>query len=776
MYIEEKGKIISKDKIPYPPRWFSDNRISFQVNEQGLGDIDYWNPTSKGHYKAFVNSFWGGMRFYVKDTEHNYLLSFDDCEILPFGINGNCKTKDNAYHLSFCSARDCVFIVLKTGETVPKDSKFRAEFYKTYCMVPQGPGGDLRYKSGIKREWNEFALKDNIIEGGFKEETSTTGICIGGNFDISFVQTPGNTKYIISTPSLKPNTEYVLVISFATSESSAIEKCKSSVKNHKDLYQMQINRYEKVAQKAPVLISPYEHLNKFMAFAPLYHEALKVTDVPGAIKAQTTRYWVWGWDTLTSNDCTAYWGDMEHIGSMLDCFEKYADEKEGVAHAFGNDMSFSSEAAPTAQGMYITILYLYFSHGGNIEKYYPFAKKLLEMILKTECKDLGLCEGTSLCPDFRNLINETGKDISAFNNTVGYCAVRSLEVLANHMGDTQTALKAKEFAERTRKNFINKMYNKDLNFIDSSVDSVTYKYRNCIGNNAVKWENNFCSELVDSVTRESVEFYEKHLVSPAGLRPYAVWSDAYDRDANQLSCWWPVMSEFFIRIINEFNKPELIEKYIGWISYWTEKLTIPEGISCYNDDENVPFDNWNCFNGIWQGYTMRGFYNAIIHSIVGVDLDEGGLTVYPYNGKELTLLGLHFGDNMTFDIEMKGSGQFVKAIEINGKTIYGTNKIPFDLLQKNNNVVVYRENENFAFCHIKNAFGIKINHYSFTNDKITAELSGLAYREINVYSKTPLDISLDEKIIDVKQNDEGVYKITVKFSDVCRKVNLSLRR
>ena len=133
-YIIEKGKIISKDKIPHPPRWFADNRISFQVDEEGIADIDYFNRVSTGHFKAFYKGFWGGLRFYIDDGNSNRLLSFDDCVILPFGIEGNC----GAYKLSIFVADDTVFIKLKATSPIKENTVFKAEFYDEYCFNPQG--------------------------------------------------------------------------------------------------------------------------------------------------------------------------------------------------------------------------------------------------------------------------------------------------------------------------------------------------------------------------------------------------------------------------------------------------------------------------------------------------------------------------------------------------------------------------------------------------------------------------------------------------------------
>lgn len=169
--------------------------------------------------------------------------------------------------------------------------------------------------------------------------------------------------------------------------------------------------------------------------------------------------------------------------------------------------------------MYITLLQLAQMNGVDIRPYYPFAVQLFRMIQDTEKEGRGLCAGTSLYPDHRALINETGNDLSTFNNAVGYCAARSMTGLALRMGDEATARAADEFARRIEAGFP-QLFDEAVGFYDSSIEADTGEKRRAPSNNAVKWENNYCGELTDAVAGRCLAFYERELVAPAGLRPY----------------------------------------------------------------------------------------------------------------------------------------------------------------------------------------------------------------------------------------------------------------
>ena len=674
-YTVEKGIIYTEKGLPWGPRWFCDSRIAFQTDGQSITEIDYFGPATHGSHIAFLKRFWKGMSFYILHGNTRTALTPDSCEILPFGFTSRCGQCE----YSIYAAGNCIYIRFRPYD----ESSMSMEFYDDFLFFPETrTQRDIRY-GGIERSWSLPEFTDQILRLHYCEQDTVTHIAISSNTVLDFHRTKRNTKNILTLKQLSPGREYVLAISFSNTAAGTWE-------GYDTILDRQFERYQMVAKKSPILKSCRPMLNQFFQLAPLYHESLKTMDVAGAIRAQTTHYWVWGWDSLTSNQCTLYWGDHEFIGQMLECMEKYSDSEAGIAHAFDRNMHVLDTAPPPAQGMYITLLDLYRTAGGDWEKHYLFARTLFRKIASTEVTGLGLCRGTSLYPDFRNLINETGNDISAFNNTVSYCAVRSMERMALSIHDQVTADEAGSLAGRIQSCFERLMFNEDTGFMDSSIDADSLKKRNVPSNNAVKWENNFCEDLIKNHASEYLSFYEKHLVSPAGLRPLPEWNECYDADSNQLHCWWPVMSEFYTRLINRFDRTDLINQYAEWVEYWSKRLTCPEGIPCYDNIKEVPFDSWNCMSGIWHGYSIRGFYNALVHSYVGIDFDENGLNIYPYSGEEAALYNLHFG-HRTFDITITGSGKQIGSVVVNGKSLGAVACVAYEKFSIKNTVEIIRK-------------------------------------------------------------------------------------
>lgn len=676
-YVVQKGIIYSEGGLPYEPRWFCDGRMAFEADNQGIRQLDYFGAESSGNYMIFKKRFWDGIRLFLNKQGVRSALRPRKCQIMPFGF----RSESEVCNYGIYTVGDCLFVVVHPAF----DCVLDMEFYDDTVFRPETHEYSGVGLGGPKREWKEFHMEDGELKASFSENGVETYLAFSSNASLLFRQTPKNTKYTLTMEALKAGEEYVLALSISNGKTKTYN-------GYQELIKKQFARYEKVAERMPVLQSPHPKLNQFFELAPMYHESLKTTDVAGAMRAQSTHYWVWGWDSMTSNQACFYWGDTEFMGQMLDCFESHAHPEYGIAHAFNHKMEMSGDTAapPPAQGMYITMLDMYRQAGGAYQKHYAFAKKLIETIFATEVRDTGLCIGTSLYPDHRALIRETGNDISTFNNTVSYCAVKSMEQIAKQMGDEEMRARCRQFADRMKSHFETILFNEEIGFIDSSVEADTYEKRNVPSNNAVKWENNYCSDLVQKRTEEYLKFYETYLVSPAGLRPIPENNACYDSDANQLHCWWIVMSEFYTRLINQSDRPDLVNQYIGWVEYWSERLMCPEGIPCYDNDSEVPFDNWNCLCGIWHGYSIRGFYNSIVHAYVGVDFDENGMNFYPYSGEEVTLYNLHWGEK-TFDVFMKGSGTSVETVHLNGKNLGSVRSIPYHILEKHNRIEVVRK-------------------------------------------------------------------------------------
>jgi hypothetical protein len=224
-------------------------------------------------------------------------------------------------------------------------------------------------------------------------------------------------------------------------------------------------------------------------------------------------------------------------------------------------------------------------------------------------------------------------------------------------------------------------------------------------------------------------------------------------------------------MVNEFNRKDLIDQWTGWLTYWYKNLTCPEGVSCLLETDEPELDRWSAMKGTWYSHSCREFYQGIIHGVVGVDADAGGITFYPYSGEEMKLLGMHYLGK-TFDIDMKGSGPFIEYIEVNGKRIQGTNKLPLEYYQNDKHIIVTvkRTTNNLYPVFVKYGAGIVLKNWHYDKGTIKTQVEGAGLNYLRISSeklpivkinnkKVKVDFNTDLKLASLKlnlKNDEPV--------------------
>jgi hypothetical protein len=821
----EKGVMYSKKGIPEQPRQFVNNRINFYMDEMGISQVDYYvDKKTVTRPAVFLRRLNDGFRCFLESQGVTYKPTHDNVKIWPFGMQSDWNHKGTCLKYDVYAIEDSIVYQLTTPENIPEGLKFKFEFFNDYGVISSDEH-DFRFSdSGNKRTWRKWEYDKNkkAIFGGFstkrqdetvtnvdeqaeevslewiefdkaakalgyasaenyenvktEQDNSNVGveICINTGFEADFSRRNfgsdynlSNGKHILTSKALEPNKKYYITISFSDSMDKVWQDSSNLIQNTEIQVEKQITRFEDVVKRAPVLISPYKGVNDYVAMAPLYHEALKVTERKGAIRAKSD-YWVWDWDCMTNNRSSLYWGDKQLIGDMLDFFKETSDPKMGIVHCFAYDLTPFHFCTLPGQGFYICLLHQYLIFTGDKSKVkvlYPFAKSIYEKMIMTEVGETGLGEGNSLFPDFARYMLENGHDLSGVNNTVLYCASRAIESLAVYMGDEELSKKARDFFKRTESNFIKLFYEENRHFVASSVDSQTFKKRDCYSTGSIKWENNYLWDLVNPLMNDCLDFYKNGIICDAGLREIPYWSQSFDADSNQLHCWWPVVCEFYMRAVNENNDKELVDKYAGWISYWVSKMTIPEAIPCYVDTPEPELDRWNTLGGSWYSFSITAWYDDIIHSLFGVDIDAGGMTFYPYAGEEMSLNGLHWGD-ILFDIDMKGSGKYIQEIEINGTKIIGTNKLPMDmcLLGKQNKIKVLRSKINNNTMFVKSGTGVEISQFAYQNNCIEASMKGAGTGRLHLFAQSKPEVLIDgEKIVTDYNENTNIATIEAVF-------------
>jgi hypothetical protein len=758
----EKGVILAESGIPQKPRWFADSRLAFSFEETGITQVDYYYPecTTIGS-TIFVRNLWNGFRYYLVRDDLNFPPEYQNSKIWPFGLESEWDLDDHLFIHRVLAVDEAIIFQLITPADLPSGYRFKFDFNVAFELTGADVR-DIRFLTEPGRKWKnwQFSKDDNLLVGGFIDTKSNPSpdnedliVCctIGGDFPMTHKVDPNGNVHALLSPVLEPGQTYNFVITFGNSKDDAERKNEELIHKCRERVHAQFARYEQVRNTMPVVVSSNNELNDYFSLLPMYHESLKITDYPGAMRAKTTNYWVWIWDGMTCNSATAYWGDTEHIKNMLRFYRETADPEGGILHRHNLDMKSGQIATVPAQTMYITLLQLYYDQTGDLgglKENYAFARKIFDLASAGIVGETGLSRGLSLTPDFMLLTGETGNDISALNNSIFYCAARSLNRMSALLADDETLDKTRDIIQKMENNFLKCFYNEEKKYIVSSVDAGTFHQRRDYQSYSLRWENAYYRDLVYPIFKDCLDFFTGNLVCKPGIRGIPLWCTSYDADANQLHSWWPVTDESYIRMVNEFDRKDLMDQWIGWQTYWYGYLTCPEGVSCLLETGEPEPDQWSALKGSWYGMTMREWYQGIIHGYVGVDADAGGLTFYPYSGEEVKLLGMHYLGK-TFDIEMMGSGPFIEYIEVNGKKIRGTNKLPLECYQHDKHIVVRvkRTADNPCPVFIKYGAGIVLQDYRYDKGVITTQVEGAGLNYLVISSERPPVVKMNNKTV-----------------------------
>lgn len=746
------GYVYSKNGLPISSLRLADGRLSVAYDKQGVSRLDYFMPNREQfNTKLFQRGIFDSFRCFVMKNGIRYSPNYRNVKVYPYGFSADWLVNEDKLKFSVYALNENLYFSLQDGEGY----EFGLSFYTSTQFIPAFNGDFDSYEFDSKRTWKDWIEKNNCLCGGLNESKTNYDFQVGivSNLPIRFDKKNVNNRWDAIA---KASNQVYFAIIFEKKHTNFAQDLLDAQRNFYELLQKQELRYKRVVLNIPKLKTKEQTVDSFFALAPLYHESLKPRDVDGCVRAHTTRYWVWGWDTMIANTASFIWNDAEYIAKMLTFFKNTAHPTKGIIHSCAYDNTAGSFAVTSSQGIYITLAELYWQYTGDkefVENIYPFIKQIFEKIITEESQVNGLFIGTSLFPDFPKFLQETGCDISLFNNTVMYVALRAMETLAILVEDDISANKARLLHLNAQKNFYNYFYDKNKGYFVNSIDANTLKKRNAFNICGYFWDSDYHFDLLSSKLKDCTEFILEHGISKQGFKTIPIWDNAYDAEANQLHCTWPAVEEIILRTLQEDKSLEKIQIWMNQIKEWTKKLTCPEGVSYLYDTDELELDRWNCESGIWQAYSARKRYEEILSIVCGISIDFGGITfASPQTTFELrNLLVLDY----SIEIYTQGAGKEIDCIEVNGKSLSNTKKIPLDLFDKTltNRIIVKLGTSKIS--GLIRAVNIKIFDYFENENRILFKGESLGTKVLHFHQVK--EVLVDGKSFVIDENTLTLY-------------------
>jgi hypothetical protein len=690
-----------------PPWWFADGRLSFEHDAHGVTRVHYFSPTvADNNPVLFYQRLWEGFRILVRVNDSFYTADLRRAHITPWSVSAPIATPAGTFSYRAMAVKDALLFEVKAppGSKTPTTARFTFhEHFLTLCE----DSTDFRMSShGFRRALVPFIFdpNSNRLLGGMVEQAARPhliGLSIAFDKGAGYRRFSQNIKHQVER-ALGPAQPFRAVLRVHTRASSDgapappgpaqlrafLETSAQADRDFLEAFTANVHnqeeRYSSLAQQLPRVEGVDPLLARFFATAPLYHESCRATAIQGALRASNVHYWIWGWDGMTDNAATAAWGQGGFLGEMLDLYRSHSNAN-GISQCFGFDMSILSNGPLPAQMMYLCLLQQYYDATGDVEGVrhnFPFARSIYDRVRREALTpDASFVKGSSLFPDFPALMHETGNDFSLINNLFWYCGVRAADRLASLVGDEAISAMARRDAEAIEQRFCDTFIAPNHGFPVSSVDATTLERRNSFMLSGVKWETDAALDLLEPQLPRMLAFTERNLMGRGGLRETPLWGDVFDADGNQLHCWWPVMSDFFVHAANECGRADLLEKFCTYITRWVPHLTCPEGIPFHVETDQLEMDRWNALKGAWQSYSVRGWYQSVLNGVLGVRADAGGITIAPGIESEWTVRAFHHLGRR-FDIVKTGKGRNVARLAIDGQFVEGTCKTPSELLRR----------------------------------------------------------------------------------------------
>jgi hypothetical protein len=690
------GFMVELDRT-LPSLWCCDNRLAMQVGHEGVRRIDYFGPRNPEPGGLEILSDQGQeflecVRPNVCVGHERYAAEEGRLVAAPFGYYRQQRRAADRVELrtGVWMADDC--LILAYDVLSPVDDPALGEVVLwPHCFSAAGG----RVWAAWQRRGAVWVRAGSAPRAG--KPPVQVCVAVAGSQGLTLreyrekADFHGSGKYRFATRIPLGRTGY-LVLAVGHDPAEAAARARRVARSADRVVLRQFARFGSVAAVAPRLRSASPMLDRFVQFAPLYEEAMKVPDMPGAHRAKTAAYWMWLWDAGLPGMVDPYWSDGGHAARMARRFIQYATPNGLIPFCFPMQMEEARKPAPrrargerlvpgdfNVQGLMEMLVHDAAALAGDdrlVRDTYGFLREHFRRAEPTLLADTGLIRGPGAFPDAGLLIDRTRDGVSAYNNACWYNACRKMEKLALSSRDEETAGLARKWALQVEGSFWPMFWDPQAGYLSVSADR-RGRRREVFTSTATFWDFGYGDELCDGHTRTMVAYQLRHFYSRMGISIFSPrHPDMWDRDGNQFHCSWPVMDSHNLKLALWARNGRALEYFVPWIEHLMARHTVPEAIQMRVKKDFPPVYD----PGAWQAYTTSSWYRVVVECLMGIMPDAGGVTCAGTMAPPMQLEGLHYRGGR-IDITTAGNGWDVLSLELDGRKVAGSQKFAARLLE-----------------------------------------------------------------------------------------------
>ncbi len=644
---------------------YSNGRVAMAVvGHGGLGLVRYYGKQYHGKNVLFTgsdlatSSFGKLMRLHVIIDDAAYFPEFQNTRHYPFGFVSECVLCGVRVQHEIILDNDTLFQRVKVLDN-PEGKAVRARILMHGHLFNRIAGREIKM-------W-EINEADGTMSAEILDDENGTPVInrvkLGTLSACNTYSRHGSFKYYMEATT--PADETVFYLAF-NPESGA------------DFSASRIDRriawYEKLKNEGAQFDSGNPMLDSALSNSVPTIASLAIPDSPGAIKASQS-YWVWGWDSMVHAETLLWNGQAGLVRHMLEFYKKTADPKKGIAHALLSDFGFLHEMAPSAQCLYVVMLYNYYAATGDketLDRYLPFAKEVLINAGKAKRKGGALSVGLGFFPDCPQLFEQTHDDISLANNSLYFQALAAINDLCGEFGDEVAALK--EDMENMLWDYQEKYWIDSANGNDFS----KRKFYPLFGQFFV---SPFGSDPRAGDANAIAKFMREHFLTEFGMYMYPEDKPGFMADGNQMGAYYPPIDRYYWNIMNLDKHTESAADFERIVTHFWKEHSYPEGLTHETVNEDPTTDNPGCK----QAFTAKGWFCDALELQFGLRVFVKGIKLNPLpSSRPFAVRNLHLRGKL-LHIRRKGAGKTPKIL-LNGNAIENA-LIPWDKLSEAENTI-----------------------------------------------------------------------------------------
>ena len=707
-----------KNNIPFINEGLEVSQISFSggrtaanlARHGGMTMIDYYGRQAIGDvhfYKADPISAWAMLfRPCVSIESDLYYLEFNDTLLYPFGYSSQCSLGGVSFSHGMWLLNDAIVFTLEILEN-PADAKVIFKLINTDTCTridkptrvwqnfaieaqtgaaiasatstyPDEPAPE-RPKDGMSKKMNDLC-SSNV--------SSETWLGVAASSELSLRQTPhGFRKFYFDAPCTKGMNTISLAFGHR-GQAAFFERLTELRANAASEAEGLLNNYTAITSRAKIFIQGREAAQSLLNNVVPIIDAMKVKDLPGAMRGGDSGYWVWGWDSMNFPEGLGFSGDTAFLEEMLEFYRRTADVEYGIGHQLRLDLRPILTMEFAGQTIYIVLLYHTYLLTGNkklLEEYLPFAKMIISKAGEDEVAGSGLMRSTALFPDYPADLEQDGDDISVFDNSIYYQALRAMAELSREVGNPSDADEYTQKAQRTQAGF-QKFFDEEQGYFVDSLSAKDFSKRSHYPLYAILWLTPFAADLVQGHEKQIIAFMKKNFPARIGLRMYPKWDTRFMYDGCQLGMYMPAIENFHQEMMKMGRESgEIIHMFDNMEWYWNQNCVL-EALTCECENHGVTVDN----PGRKQAGAAKAWLNMFYQIAAGLNISTQGLSFSACDSEEIKIENLRMRGK-SINIEITGKGWDIASLSLNGKSVAAPYMILFSELDMQNHIVLRRE-------------------------------------------------------------------------------------